>query len=161
MTEETAVAPVPPTTPSNETQIQLVRVGTFYNEKNKPFHVFQRVAGDKLGERLSFSISKHNRQLDGVGLLYDVIEVAGKDGPTWRLGDAKYKGYWPNKNDRLAWSAEQELRDAHQNADAKDKKAVNDHPLQQAIQPLRDLYKSQIGSNRTQLLAYIVKEITK
>lgn len=158
MTEETAVAPVPPT---NETQIQLVRIGTFYDEKNKPYHLFQRVVGDELGERLSFSISKHNRRLDGVGLLYDVVEVAGKDGFSWRLGSAKYKGYWPNKNDRLTWSAEQELRDAHQDADAKHKKAVNDHPLQQAIQPLRDLYKSQIGSNRTQLLAYIVKEITK
>ena len=167
MSEELAVAPVPPTTPSNETQIELVRIGTAYDDKGKPYHLFHRFKYNSYGgcneiaEPLNFEINKNNRRLDGVGLIYELTEVAGKDGTTWRLGAAKYIGRWADDDERLRWSAAQALRDAAHNAEVKHKKAADDHPLQQAIEPLRALYKSQIGSNRAQLLAYIVKEIVK
>mgnify|MGYP001336582487 CR=1 FL=1 len=86
MAEEIAVAPVPPTTPSNETLIQLVRVGTFYDEKNKPYHLFQRVVDGELREQLSFSITKHNRRLDGRGLQADRAAFALGLAGTWAAG---------------------------------------------------------------------------
>lgn len=164
MSVETAVASVPPT---NETTIELVRIGTAYDDKGKPYHMFHRFKYNEYGqcneiaEPLHFEINKHTRRVDGIGLIYELVEVAGPKGPTWRLAAAKYVGRWANDGDRLRWSAAQELRDAQRDAENKHKKAVDDRPLQEAIAPLRALYKSQIGSNRAQLLAYIVKEITK
>lgn len=154
MAEETAVAP-------NERTIRLCRLGTYYDEKRKPYHRFIRLEGDALTSTLAFMLNKDNKHITGVGTIWELVEIDQPDGPRWRLSAAKYINLWGNKLDRLTWDTEQELRDAEYNAHTRAQKAGADSPLRAAIQPLRDLYRSQVGSNRAQLLAFIVKEIVR
>lgn len=150
------------TAPIHEKKILLCRLGTYYDDKRKPYHRFLRVDGDTLGDGLSFMLNKDNKHLNGVGTVWEIDEITQPDGTLrWRLAAATYRYFWRNEADRLTWDAEQELRDAEHEAEARTQKAGADSPLRKAIQPLRDLYKTQIGANRAQLLAYIVKEIVK
>ncbi len=152
----------------SETTVTLCRIGTFYDDKLKPFHRFRYViqtesAGPpELGEQLAFAVNKNTKRISGVGLMYSVVEVTDDKGEqSWRLGSAKYFGRWGNDADRLAWDAAQIIRDADHASLLKHAKACDDEPLQKALAPLRDLYRSNVGRNRSQLLAYFVREITK
>lgn len=147
-----------------EKTVLFVRIGTYYDNKEKPYHKFRYAEDDELGEDVSFTISKDTKHLRGVGLVYELIEISFPTKPgerRWQLAHARYKDVWHDDKQRLEWDTQQEVRDAEHAAVVKARTAADDRPLREAIAPLRDLYKRQVGGNRSQLLAYIVSEITK
>jgi hypothetical protein len=149
------------TTPENEKTIQLVRTGTFYDDKGKPFHLFHRVVDGALADTISFTITKPTKFITGVGTVWSVTEIDGSDGKRWRLGAAKYLRMWADNDLRLAWDAEQEIRDMDHNGNQRAKAAGGDSVLNKMLADLRGTYRSQVGANRAKFLAYVVKEIVR
>lgn len=94
-----------------------------------------------------------------VGGVYEVSQVVGDT--TIYPGDAKYKGLWPNQEQRTGWQLEDRTAKTVVDLEKQQKKDSAEDNFA-ALKPLRDKYKRLISQNqRAALMAQIIAFITR